>query len=175
MNANALRKDMDARQAYYERIARDNLTPLWEVLHALVPPSPTPSVVPALWRYAALRETLLESGELISAMEAERRVLILENPGARGLSRITQKGAGARQSWEISGLVADSRTEREVSNGQPPSYFVAIKRAGGDIDVLPNRVTFDPSKVLTKYEAKLRNALSTQEAVRTGNTGMPLP
>ena len=90
MKANALRKDSDARQAYYERIARDNLTPLWEVLHALVPAAPTPSIVPALWRYAALRETLLESGDLISAMEAERRVLILENPGARGLSRITQ-------------------------------------------------------------------------------------
>ncbi|TKC87918.1 gentisate 1,2-dioxygenase [Trinickia terrae] len=79
-----------ARQAYYERISADHLTPLWEVLHALVPPAPRPSIVPAHWRYAALRDTLLEAGELISAQEAERRVLILENPGVRGQSRITQ-------------------------------------------------------------------------------------
>ncbi|CAD7837607.1 MAG: Gentisate 1,2-dioxygenase (EC 1.13.11.4) [Olavius algarvensis Gamma 3 endosymbiont] len=32
---------------------------------------------------------MLEAGELITAKEAERRVLILENPGLRGASRIT--------------------------------------------------------------------------------------
>jgi gentisate 1,2-dioxygenase len=33
---------------------------------------------------------LMEAGELISAAEAERRVLILENPALPGQSRITQ-------------------------------------------------------------------------------------
>jgi gentisate 1,2-dioxygenase len=37
-----------------------------------------------------LRPFLMESGELITAREAERRVLMLENPGFRGGSRITQ-------------------------------------------------------------------------------------
>ena len=32
---------------------------------------------------------MLEAGELITAKEAERRVLILENPGLRGQSKIT--------------------------------------------------------------------------------------
>ncbi|SEE51949.1 hypothetical protein [Bradyrhizobium lablabi] len=80
-----------------------------------------------------------------------------------------------RQRWEVSGLVSDSRTENEVSNGKPPSYFVAIKRAGGEIDVLPNRVTFDASKYMAKHEADLRLQQSGAEAVRTGNTGMPQP
>jgi gentisate 1,2-dioxygenase len=78
------------RRAYYERIARHGLTPLWEVLGALVPPQPRTPVVPALWRYADVRDAVMEAGRVISAEEAERRVLILENPALRGQSCITQ-------------------------------------------------------------------------------------
>ena len=46
--------------------------------------------MPALWRYAELREQVMEAGRLITAEEAERRVLILENPALRGQSCITQ-------------------------------------------------------------------------------------
>ena len=77
------------RRAFYERIDKDSLTPLWEVLGNLVPPHPAPSCVPALWRYAQVRPYLTEAGRIISAREAERRVLILENPGLRGASSIT--------------------------------------------------------------------------------------
>jgi gentisate 1,2-dioxygenase len=77
------------RREYYARIAHHDLTPLWEVLAALVPPRPATPCVPALWKYRSVRPCLMESGELISAEEAERRVLILENPGLRGNSSIT--------------------------------------------------------------------------------------
>ncbi|HEY7759209.1 MAG TPA: gentisate 1,2-dioxygenase [Burkholderiales bacterium] len=79
-----------AREAYYRRIAEQHLTPLWEVLAALVPEQPQSPCVPAIWRYDALRPWLMESGRLISAQEAVRRVLILENPGMPGSSAITQ-------------------------------------------------------------------------------------
>ena len=83
--------DHDAeRTAYYERIGAHHMTPLWEVLSALVPPAPRSPAQAALWHYAALREQVLEAGRLISAEEAERRVLILENPALRGQSCITQ-------------------------------------------------------------------------------------
>jgi gentisate 1,2-dioxygenase len=78
------------RRRFYDEIARLHLTPLWEVLHALVPREPSTPCVPAHWRYADLRPHLLRSGELISAEEAVRRVLILENPALRGHSCITQ-------------------------------------------------------------------------------------
>ena len=42
-----------------------------------------------MWRYADVREEVMEAGRLISAREAERRVLILENPALSGQSRIT--------------------------------------------------------------------------------------
>lgn len=79
-----------ARQQFYQHIDQFNLTPLWEVLGALVPPSPRPVVVPAHWRYAEIRAKVMEAGRLITASEAERRVLILENPALRGQSSITQ-------------------------------------------------------------------------------------
>ena len=78
------------RRAYYDRIARHGMTPLWEVLGALVPPSPRTQVAPALWRYDDVRDEVMEAGRLITAEEAERRVLILENPALRGQSCITQ-------------------------------------------------------------------------------------
>jgi len=80
----------DARRRYYERIDRHHLTPLWEVLGTLVPPTPNSPAQPALWSYQETRGYLLEAGDLISAHEAERRVLVLENPGLRGQSRVSQ-------------------------------------------------------------------------------------
>jgi gentisate 1,2-dioxygenase len=78
------------RAAYYERIGSRHMTPLWEVLGALVPPQPRSPVQAHVWRYAELREQVMEAGALISAEEAERRVLILENPALRGQSCVTQ-------------------------------------------------------------------------------------
>ncbi len=77
------------RKAFYQRIDREHLSPLWEVLGDLVPQTPRTPCVPALWRYAIVRPYLLEAGALITAKEAERRVLVLENPGLRGASSIT--------------------------------------------------------------------------------------
>jgi gentisate 1,2-dioxygenase len=79
----------EERKAFYERIGSENLAPLWEVLGELVPPRPRTPCVPALWRYETVRRHLLEAGRLITAREAERRVLVLENPGLRGASSIT--------------------------------------------------------------------------------------
>jgi len=77
------------RQAYYARIEQQRLTPLWESLHALVPPQPRPKAVAAIWKYEHVRPLVMEAGQVISAEEAVRRVLILENPGLKGLSSIT--------------------------------------------------------------------------------------
>ena len=80
----------DARQALYGRMHGDNLAPLWEVLHALVPPQPQSPCAAAHWSYEAIRPYIMESGRVITAKEAVRRVLILENPGLRGQSCITR-------------------------------------------------------------------------------------
>ncbi|HVL73348.1 MAG TPA: gentisate 1,2-dioxygenase [Beijerinckiaceae bacterium] len=77
------------REAFYRKIDRDNLTALWNVMGALITPEPRSACRPALWRFDAIRDYMLEAGGLITAKEAERRVLVLENPGLRGQSKIT--------------------------------------------------------------------------------------
>lgn len=77
------------RTAFYDRIDRLNMTPLWEVFSDLITPEPTTPCEPFLWRYEEMRPHLMEAGNLITAQEAERRVLILENPGLRGHSSVT--------------------------------------------------------------------------------------
>jgi len=79
-----------ARQQLYRDMDPHHLTPLWEVLHALVPPQPASPCVPALWKYEHVRPFLMRAGEAITAEEAVRRVLILENPALRGQSAVTQ-------------------------------------------------------------------------------------
>ncbi len=76
-------------RALYAVMAPQHLFPLWEVLHALVTPTPSSPVQPHLWSYATARDHLMRAGDLISAEKAERRVLILENPGLPGSSAVT--------------------------------------------------------------------------------------
>jgi gentisate 1,2-dioxygenase len=87
---NAALPTKQIREQLYRDMDPHNLTPLWEVLHALVPPKPNTPCVPALWKYDEVRPFLMRAGEAITAEEAVRRVLILENPKLRGQSAITQ-------------------------------------------------------------------------------------
>ncbi len=77
------------RAAFYQRMDGNNLAPLWEVMSNLITPEPKSDCLPAIWHYGEVRPFVLESGGLITAKEAERRVLVLENPGMRGRSQIT--------------------------------------------------------------------------------------
>lgn len=79
-----------ARQDLYRRIEKLNFSPLWEVYHDLVPDQPKTPCKPAIWKWAQARPYLMEAGKLITAKEALRRVLILQNPGMRGESCVTQ-------------------------------------------------------------------------------------
>jgi gentisate 1,2-dioxygenase len=77
------------REAFYRRIDGDSLSALWNVMGELITPEPKSACRPHLWRFDAIRDYMLQAGQLITAKEAERRVLILENPGLRGQSKVT--------------------------------------------------------------------------------------
>jgi gentisate 1,2-dioxygenase len=79
-----------ARSGFYQRALAQNLAPLWRVLHGLVGEAPKSPSVPALWQYEQVRPYLMEACSLISTKESERRVMVLENPGMPGQSRITR-------------------------------------------------------------------------------------
>jgi gentisate 1,2-dioxygenase len=78
------------RKEFYDRIKPNSLTPLWQVLHGLVTNEPNVATKAHRWRYDEIRPYLLEACKLITAKEAERRVLILENPAFPGQSKVTR-------------------------------------------------------------------------------------
>jgi gentisate 1,2-dioxygenase len=78
------------RRAFYARLDQKSVTPLWEVLARIIPAHPTPEAVAAIFKYDEIRPFLMEAGRLLTPQEAERRVLVLENPALRGQSRLTQ-------------------------------------------------------------------------------------
>jgi gentisate 1,2-dioxygenase len=76
------------REAFYGRADTQHLAPLWTRLKSLVPEAPAPVGRAYRWAYDDVRPYVLESARHISAREAERRVLILENPGLKGSSQV---------------------------------------------------------------------------------------
>ena len=73
----------------YLRAVNDlSVAPLWPFLRAALPYDfPNRSTVPFIWRYRDIRAHLMRAGELTPMEKAERRVLVLCNPGL-GLEKL---------------------------------------------------------------------------------------
>jgi len=72
----------DLPQDYRDNLTAKNLVPLWPSLRAVLPPKvPTRATLAVHWPYASLRPLLMQAGELTPMEKAERRVLVLANPG----------------------------------------------------------------------------------------------
>lgn len=82
-------KPTPERQAFYDTIDKQSMAPLWEVLSGLVTKEPVSPCKAHIWKWDEVYPHVMNAGSLITAEEAERRVLILENPGMRGDARIT--------------------------------------------------------------------------------------
>ncbi|KGQ53887.1 Gentisate 1,2-dioxygenase [Gallibacterium anatis] len=67
---------------YRENLTNLNLLPLWPSMRAFLPHGkPHNHTQPMSWSYKSIRPLLLQAGELTPIEKAERRVLILANPG----------------------------------------------------------------------------------------------
>lgn len=72
----------DLPKEYYEQLVANNTLPLWPSLRSVLPyGKPARRTKPVMWRYADVRPDLLRAGELTPIEKAERRVLVLCNPG----------------------------------------------------------------------------------------------
>lgn len=73
---------------YLKELSALGATPLWPALRAALPYDlPNRATRPFAWRYADIRPYLLRAGELAPIEKAERRVLVLANPGL-GLDKL---------------------------------------------------------------------------------------
>ena len=83
----------DLPQEYRDSLTQQNLVPLWPSLRAVLPPNvPSRKTKPIFWSYQAMRPLLLRAGELTPMEKAERRVLVLANPG-HGLEKMQASAA----------------------------------------------------------------------------------
>lgn len=72
----------DLPTEYVEALRENNTLPLWPSLRAMLPHGiPARSTQPVLWRYKDVRPNLMRAGDLAPIEKAERRVLVLCNPG----------------------------------------------------------------------------------------------
>lgn len=83
----------DLPQDYRDDLTAQNLVPLWPSLRAVLPPHiPSRKTQAIHWPYKPLRELLIKAGELTPIEKAERRVLVLANPG-HGLEKMQASAA----------------------------------------------------------------------------------
>ena len=93
MSDDALGRMEDLPADYRAALARQNLVPLWPNLRAVMPAHrPRPATQATHWSYQALKPLLLRAGELTPIEKAERRVLVLANPG-HGLDKMQASAA----------------------------------------------------------------------------------
>ena len=80
--SNDLGRLEDLPADYLQALTAQNTLPLWPSLRALLPRGrPSHATQPVHWRYRDIRPQLLRAGELTPIEKAERRVLVLANPG----------------------------------------------------------------------------------------------
>lgn len=83
----------DLPPAYVAALKALNLMPLWPNLRAVLPAGkPRPNTRATHWPYRSLRPLLMQAGELTPIEKAERRVLVLANPG-HGLDKMQASAA----------------------------------------------------------------------------------
>jgi len=79
----------DLPQEYRDQMAAAGVAPLWPMMRNVLPHgAPNPATRPGHWAFQALRPLLLRAGDLTPVEKAERRVLVLSDPG---------RGVGAMQ------------------------------------------------------------------------------
>ncbi len=72
------------KETFEKNLLENNMKPLWANFKNIVTVEPETKYIPNLWSFAKCYPILIHSTKQISIKDAERRVLILENPGSNG-------------------------------------------------------------------------------------------
>lgn len=79
----------DAQKEFHDHLSSRHLGALWVGRDGVDLTRPTSPAVPHKWAFDALQPDLETAGEIVTAEEAFRRVLVLENPAFPGEMRVT--------------------------------------------------------------------------------------
>jgi gentisate 1,2-dioxygenase len=79
----SLKKSVNTKQDLETVIREKQLVPLWNTGGPPSAPKPHTKHIPSVWRYEDTKSLLLRAGELVDAKEAERRAVLMINPGPK--------------------------------------------------------------------------------------------
>ena len=79
-NRSSIKANEEELKAYFADLAAQNLWPLWTLNQSREPKS---KATPYIWHWRDLRPLAMRAAELVGTKEAERRVLVLSNPGTQ--------------------------------------------------------------------------------------------
>lgn len=86
------RQDSEAssgKQHFLSGLASKHLGALWQIYAESLTPEPVTREVPVRWAWREMRPLLYQAAQTIPSAEAERRVLVLLNPGLDGAPAVT--------------------------------------------------------------------------------------
>ena len=81
-------------ERFYDELRGFSTSPLWLVQEEALVAEPKSKALPFLWRWRDLRPQALRAGDLIGTADAERRVLMLLNPGLNRMATTNSMFAG---------------------------------------------------------------------------------
>src|SRR5437667_499110 len=133
--------DENLPAAYSAGLEKLALAPLWTALHALLPQARATRVLPHHWRWKDVRGPLLEASRLVGMEQAERRVLVLRNPGLGG--------AYAATATLFAGLQIIRPGERAPSHHHTPAALRLIVEGRGAFTTVDGvRCTMEPGDLI---------------------------
>ena len=134
--------DRDSRyQALADAAAAQGLAPLWTIYHDVMSCEPEPACAPSIWKYSVIRPLLARAGEEISIADAERRVLLLHNPGLGGPFATHMVGCGFQ--LLLPGEVESSHRHT------PTALRMIIEGNGAYTTVAGERIWMHPGDVIS--------------------------
>lgn len=130
-----------SRSTFYEDLAAKDLMALWTRPEILTP-QPVTAVLPHLWPWSETAPALQQAGELVGPEEAERRVLLLANPGLSPRPGTTQT--------LVAGFQLVMPGEIAVTHRHTPAAMrFIVEGSGGFTTVNGERTLMEPGDFIT--------------------------
>lgn len=157
----------DSSGTYYQELTGKNLMALWTRPDVLTP-EPATDVVPYKWSWDETSSALKRSGTLVSPHEAERRVLLLANPGLAPRPGTTQS--------LIAGFQLVMPGEIAVTHRHTPSAMRFIVEGGGGFTTVDGeRTTMEPGDFITTPNWTWHDHGNATEAPNIWLDGLDVP
>jgi gentisate 1,2-dioxygenase len=123
-------------------MARKNLSGYWSLGMEGLPSHPMTTVLPCLWKWADVHESLVRAGEVISLENSERRVVRLVNPG------LDQKHGFATHTIQISFQFVKPGENARAHRHTPAALRFVIQGNGAYTTVNGQQCVMEPGDLI---------------------------